>query len=298
MKKILVIGGTGFIGHHCLKKASKLNASLFSLSLKKPKKSRKIKKVKYFKLDFTNHKKLKKLKNDYDYVINAGGYYTVSEDKKKLKNNINKHLTGLKNIINFLDKKKLRKFIQIGSSLEYDSLSSPLIESMTCRPKNYYGKIKLKCTKYALRSYHVRKYPISVIRLFSLYGDNQNKGLIFDTLYSAKTKNFFPTSLGNQRKDFCHIDDVIDAIFKILFSKKTNGEIFNVGYGKPFFVKEVISYIVRKINYGKPKWGAIKLKNTDNLCFYPSIEKIKKQVNWRPKINLETGINNLIKNYK
>ena len=144
MKKILVIGGTGFIGHHCLKKASKLNASLFSLSLKKPKKSRKIKKVKYFKLDFTNYKKLKKLKNDYDYVINAGGYYTVSEDKKKLKNNINKHLTGLKNIINFLDKKKLRKFIQIGSSLEYDNLSSPLIESMSCRPKNYYGKIKLK----------------------------------------------------------------------------------------------------------------------------------------------------------
>ena len=45
MKNILVTGGTGFIGYHCLKNASKLNASLFSISLKNPKKFRKVRAI-------------------------------------------------------------------------------------------------------------------------------------------------------------------------------------------------------------------------------------------------------------
>ena len=292
MKKILVIGGTGFIGYHCLKNASKLNASLFSISLKNPKKFRKVRGVKYIKCDFTNYNKLKKINNDYEYIINAGGYYS------NLKKNTDKHFKGLKNIINFINKKKLKKFIQIGSSLEYDGLKSPLNEKMFCKPRNHYGKIKLKCTKYALKLYKKKKYPISIIRLFSLYGKNQNKGLIFDTIKNAKTKKSFPTSLGNQLRDFCYIDDVINAIFKVLFSKKTNGEIFNVGYGKPFYVSKIINDIVHKINYGQPRWGVIKLKKNDNIKFYPSIIKIKKKLKWRPFTKIDSGINSLIKNYK
>ena len=61
---------------------------------------------------------------------------------------------------------------------------------MFCKPRNHYGKIKLKCTKYALKLYK-KENPISIIRLFSLYGKNQNKGLIFDTIKNTKKKNLF-----------------------------------------------------------------------------------------------------------
>ncbi len=59
-KKILIIGGAGFIGHYLAKKCIKNNYTVTSLSLNKPSKERKIKKVKYIICDVSNNKELKK----------------------------------------------------------------------------------------------------------------------------------------------------------------------------------------------------------------------------------------------
>ena len=59
-KKILITGGTGFIGYHLARKCLKLNWSVSSLSTKKPKKVRKLKNVKYIICDITDKKKIKK----------------------------------------------------------------------------------------------------------------------------------------------------------------------------------------------------------------------------------------------
>ena len=62
-KTILVIGGTGFIGHHLLKKATDLGWSSYCISRKKVIKKRFIKKVKYINLDINKKKILKKYLN-------------------------------------------------------------------------------------------------------------------------------------------------------------------------------------------------------------------------------------------
>ncbi len=82
-KKILVAGGTGFLGHHLLKKLGNLNYSLYSISTKKPKKDRKVKKVNYLICDVYKKNKLKKiLKYQYDYIVNFSGYVDHSDKKK------------------------------------------------------------------------------------------------------------------------------------------------------------------------------------------------------------------------
>ena len=59
-KKILIVGGTGFIGYHLAKKCLKKNWKVTSISSKPPKKIRYLRKVKYLICDITNKKKLKK----------------------------------------------------------------------------------------------------------------------------------------------------------------------------------------------------------------------------------------------
>ncbi len=86
MKKsrILIAGGTGFIGYHLAKKCLKLNWSVDSISTKLPRAKRKLKKVKYFKLDISNRKSLtKNILKDYDYVVNLAGYVDHSDKKKQ-----------------------------------------------------------------------------------------------------------------------------------------------------------------------------------------------------------------------
>ena len=69
-KKILITGGTGFIGYHLAKKCLSLNWSVTSLSTNKPKYLRRLKKVKYIFFDISKKKLLaKKIKNNYDYVL-------------------------------------------------------------------------------------------------------------------------------------------------------------------------------------------------------------------------------------
>ena len=115
-KKILISGGTGFIGYHLAKKCLKQNWLVTSLSSKKPKKSRKLDKVKYLICDVSNKKKLTKKINtkSFDFVVNLAGYVDHSHKKKTMKS----HFNGCKNLSLLFLKSKIKKFIQIGSCIE------------------------------------------------------------------------------------------------------------------------------------------------------------------------------------
>ena len=73
------------------------------------------------------------------------------------------------------------------------------------------------------------------------------------------------------------MDDVIKAIFKALISKTTNGEIINIGSGKPLQIKKIIHLTTKLIGKGKPKIGSLDYKKNTNMKNFPSIEKAKKK---------------------
>ena len=118
MKKnrILITGGTGFIGYHLAKKCLKLNWSVTSISTNPPKKIRRLRKVKYLIIDISNQKNVnKRLSKNYDYVVNFAGYVDHSNKAKTMKS----HYLGAQNLAKIFLDSKIKKFIQIGSSIEY-----------------------------------------------------------------------------------------------------------------------------------------------------------------------------------
>ena len=89
---------------------------------------------------------------------------------------------------------------------------------------------------------------------------------------------------------------MVNEILKILNRrKKLDGKIINIGSGKHITIKNLVKLIQSKIGGGKPDFGAIKMKQTDIKKSYASTNKIKKLINWKPKISLNIGINLLIK---
>jgi nucleoside-diphosphate-sugar epimerase len=286
LKNILIIGGTGFIGYHLAKKCLKKNFKVTSVSKNRPKKIRFLKKVKYIICDINNKKILKKIDNNFDYVVNLGGYV----DHKNKQETYRSHYLGLKKLTKIFIKKKIKKFIQIGSSMEYGRVKSPQKENFNCYPESIYAISKFLSTKHLITLYKKKKFPAVILRLYQVYGPNQDKNRLIPIIIdSCKNNKSFPCSSGVQLRDFLFVDDLIDAILRCL-DKKVEGKIINIGSGKIIQVKKIINQIVDFYKAGKPLFGSIKLRNEEMLRVYPSLLSARKFLGWKSKVSFGKGI--------
>jgi len=293
---ILIVGGTGFIGYHLAKKSLKKGWKVTSISSKRPRKKRYLPQVKYIICDITKKKSLRKnIQKSFNYVVNLGGYVDHSNRKKTFKS----HYIGCKNLAEIFLKKELIAFVQMGSSAEYGNVKSPQKENAKCKPKSVYGQAKLLSSTYLIDLFKKQKFPSTILRLYNTYGSRQDLNRFIPIVISGCTKNKkFPCSIGNQVRDFLHIDDVVDAIIKSLTNKNARGQIINIGSGKPRIIKKIIEYIKKISKGGYPLFGKVKLRRDEILTVYPDINKARNKIGWRPKISFKKGLKVTIDSFK
>ena len=293
-KEILLVGGSGFLGLNLIKSLRKNNNyRITSVSRIKPKIFKRNKNLNFIKADFSNYTQIKKKlkKKNFNIIINFGG--NINHDNK---NQIEKsHFTLCSNLVRFFNNKKIDLFIQAGSSMEYGLAKSPNYEKSKCKPKSYYGASKLKSTEVLKKS----KLNYIVLRLYQIYGPYQKiNRLIPIAINQLLDKKAFSASSGGQLRDFLYVDDFIELIKKILLSKKPIKGVYNVGYGKPVAVKQILKKINKLIKSGKINYGIIKMKKSETKNSYPNVKKIEKIFSWKSKTNLEKGLKKTIKFYE
>ena len=296
-RKILITGGTGFIGYHLAKKCLKLNWKVDSISTKLPSIRRKLKKVNYIILDISKKNLFRNLSQDYDYVVNLAGYVDHSKSNQIVKT----HFNGCKNLANYFLNTEIKKFVQIGSSIEYGKEKSPQKENNKKFKKtsSVYGSAKLLSTKYLLNLKKKYNFPSVILRLYLIYGPNQDANRIIPiTIINSVQNNKFDCSKGKQLRDFLYIDDLINAIIKTLRGRNSVGQIINIGSGKPISIKKLILNICRLAKGGRPQFGKISLRGDEIDKLYPNITKSTKLLNWKPKISLKNGLKKTIKYFK
>lgn len=295
-KNVLIIGGTGFIGYHLAKSCLSLKWNVTSISLNKPKKYRKLKGVKYLIIDISNKKNFKKIDQiTYDFVINLGGYVEHFNETQVKKY----HFLAVKNLYEHFKNKKIKKFIQVGSSAEYGRSRVPQKENFICKPLGIYGKYKLRASKFLLKKSLKFKFPVTILRLYQVYGPNQDQNRFLPILIQAcLKKKIFNSSSGIQKRDFLFISDAVKAFLKTLHSKKTNGHIINIGFGRSITLKKIMIYVGKKTKFFFPNYGKIKIRKDESIDIYPDIKKAKKMLNWKPSLNWNKGIIETIKHYK
>ena len=94
---------------------------------------------------------------------------------------------------------------------------------------------------------------------------------------------------GNQKRDFLYVTDVAEAFYKATLTSK-NSEIWNLGSGNPQSVNKLIKLLKPKNIIHIPK-----RPGEPNITF-ANISKIKKDLNWKPKISFEDGVEKILEN--
>ena len=301
MKKIaLVTGGAGFIGSHLVELLIEKNFKVIVLDNLSNSDNSNIqkfiskKKIIFLKKDILDDKiNLKKYKLDYVFHLAALGSIVPSIDNpiKYIKNNFN----GTLNLLEKLRKIKIKKIVYAASSSCYGIAKTPTKENDLISPEYPYAFSKWIAEEAIRHWSKLFNIPFMSIRIFNAYGPRfQTKGAYGSVMgvflkQKLSKKPLTVVGDGNQSRDYVHAKDVANAFYLAAISNKKN-EIFNLGSGKPIKINEIIKLI-------KPtKIEKIPNRPGEPYKTHANIDKIKKILNWQPKITFNDGLNNLLLN--
>lgn len=298
-KTLLIVGGTGFIGYNVALKAVNMY-NVIILSSNKCAIERHIDNVLYITSNLRNSEDLhdELFNRNIDYVINLGGYVNHSDFFHGGDDTIRIHFAGLFNLIKSLNVSKLKSFVQIGSGDEYGLSTAPQQEDQRELPASPYAFAKTAANHFIQMLHRQNDFPGVCLRVYLTYGPGQNENRFIPQIIKGCLSNKkFPTSEGNQLRDFVYIDDLVDGILSALKSRSAYGEIINISSNCPVMIKDVIQIICNECESGKPVFGEISYRKNENMAWYGDGKKANNILNWTPQTDFVTGIRTIIKEY-
>ena len=296
--KLLIVGGTGFIGEAAAKEAVKRGFQVTIISKNNCPKSRQLKDIEYISVDITNKNSLQLVLKDkiFCYVLNLGGYIDHANYSNGGSEVYDAHFNGVRNLVDCLNKSKIKGFVQIGSSDEYGNNSAPQIETQREMPISPYSCAKVASTHFLQTLYRTEMFPAVILRPFLVYGPGQSEERFIPQIIKGCTnRQEFPVSKGEQLRDFCFIDDFIQAVFSVLDNHSAHGEVINIASGKPISIKKMINTIVDIIGSGEPQFGQVVYRDGENMALYGDTTKAKEILGWKSSVSLRQGLLETIK---
>ncbi len=311
--KILITGGAGYIGSHTLRQFLKTSHELCVLdNLSKGSKISlddlsKIREFKFFELDLSDFKGVKELfkKEKFDAVVHFAASIEVFES---MQNPLKYYLNNTANTTNLIQtciENKVNRFIFSSTAATYGEPQSKVVsETSPLKPINPYGRSKLMSEEVLrdaskahpefkhciLRYFNVagacmdfklgQRYPKATLLIkvaAEVAAGKRDKIFIFGENYDTKD--------GTCIRDFIHIDDISSAHLRALeYLENNESNVFNVGYGHGFSVKEVIE-TMKKVSGVDFNVEIAPRRAGDPSVLISNCSKIRSLTSWKPKFD-------------
>lgn len=299
-KRILITGGTGFIASFVIEKFYPNNKiTVFDNGRRNafkflPKNIQD--KIDVVEGDIRNIDQVKKVVKKKDIVIHLAAIAGASFYEKDPLLTLSVNLFGTANLLDAVKDQKLNRIIIFSSSEVYGSEAYNMSEqNLTCIGPVSEGRWSYAISKIAadhLAMAYFKKYnlPIVIVRPFNIYGPRQvGEGAISNMILTAiRDKKIYVTGLGNQKRAWCYVEDLVCGIDKIL-KKDIRGECFNIGNPEEYIsIIELAKAVQLKLKEAKIIF--LKGKKIEILRRSPDIKKANKLLKFIPQINLDEGL--------
>lgn len=305
-KKIVVIGGAGFIGSHLVEQLLEepiqeiiVYDNLTRGSEENLKMALKDKRVKFLKEDILFTDVLNHVLGGKDYVFHLAALWLKHcYDYPRSAFEVN--IGGTFNVIEACVKNKIKKLIYSSSASVYgDAVEIPMTEEHPYNNRTFYGATKI-AGEHMCRALNER-YGLNYIglRYMNVYGSRQDYKSIYtsvimkvlDQLYQDKSPQIYGD--GSQSYDFIHVKDVARANILALKSDKAD-EFYNVGMGIKTSIKELVELTLKATN-SKQKIEYLPQGLTFVTNRIGSTKKAEKDLSFKAEINLTEGLEEVIK---
>ena len=311
--KILLTGCAGFIGYHVTTKLMNQNHKVigidslnqyYDLKLKKYRlKNLKINKKFIFIRDtLKDISKIKKIIKKYkiEKVVHLAAQPGVRYSLVNPKSYIDNNLLCFFNIMEACRLCNIKHFIYASSSSVYGLNKSVKFneKEKTDKPAQLYAATKKSNEVMAEKYLNLFKLKFTGLSFFSVYGPagRPDMAIYLFTKKIFKNQKIKVFNYGNHARDFTYIDDVVDAVYKIIsknLKKKKLHQIYNIASGKSEKLSKLIN-IIEKILGKKAKKKFLPIQKGDIIRTSADIKKIKKDYKYQPSINIEVGLTRFI----
>jgi ADP-L-glycero-D-manno-heptose 6-epimerase len=214
---------------------------------------------------------------------------TVMDQGKMTRNNVE----GFRNILNLARDWK-SQVIWASSASIYGQGPAPMKESAAPQPLNVYAYSKLAMEHLADQYRQKLKNPLVGLRYFNVYGPGEDhKGKFASMVHqlakqmrAGKRPRIF--TAGQQRRDFVHVDDVIQANLKAMQAKR--GGIFNVGSGAGYSFNQLVAELNRVLKSGlEPDYFENPYGFTQDWT-EADLTESRRSLGYEPKYDLSKGV--------
>ena len=281
MSKIILLGGTGFLGKALLPMLQKENFKTITLVHEtNPDIITDI-----FLGDICKMGILDSQLDDDDIIINLIGQY-----EENLTKFVNTNVYGALSILNSVSKKKNIKIILISSISVYgENLEHLSKESDELHPKSIYGIVKL-ITEKIFENYSIlNKTDTTILRMSTLYGPNKKTGHIVNLIKSINNHvSTVAYNNGNQIRDLLFVNDAASGIIQSIKKQPKGFNIFNISSAKQYKILDIIK-IIESISKKKlPVKFSDEIPDEKRLCADNSLAE--ENLDFIPKTSIEDGL--------
>lgn len=297
----LVTGGAGFIGSHLVERLVKDGHKVTVLDNFSTGRKENLQNIitspnlKVFKIDLSLAKNIERHFQDIDWVFHLAALADIVPSIVKPLEYHNANVNGTVNILEAARYAKVKKFIYAASSSCYGIPKQyPTPETAEIVPQYPYALTKYLGETYCLNWGKIYKLPVVSLRLFNVYGPRSRTsgtyGAVFGTFLAQRLagKPFTVVGDGEQTRDFTFVSDVVEA-FILAAQSKVSSEIFNAGSGGTYSINYLVKLLGGKVTHIPKRPG-------EPDCTLADITKIKKILNWNPKVSFEEGVKILLDN--
>jgi len=325
-RRILIIGGGGFIGHNLALHLKSLGAEVSIIDGLEVNNLTSVlgnsDNLPYPQLAYTVLNERLDLVRKAGiplYVQDARDYHALSHLISKINPQVIMHLAAvshanrsnkdpystfdhsLRTLENALDnaKNKVEHFVFLSSSMVYGHFKSEQVDETTvCEPLGIYGALKFSGEKMVIAYNQVFGLPYTIIRPSALYGErciSRRVGQIF--IENALFGNEITINGdGSDGLDFTYIQDLVDGLTKVVTNEAAKNQIFNLTYGSARTISDMLDIL-------KTHFPGVSVKSIPKDALMPdrgtlSVEKARSLIGYEPSWSLDKGYPKYIEWYK
>lgn len=205
------------------------------------------------------------------------------------------NVEGTLNLLAALDG-AYRVFVNTGTCHEYGDNEPPFREDQDPRPELPYAITKTAAWRFCARFHRTRGWPIVTVRPFSVYGPRQGANALIPTcIQAAQDGHDLDMTMGEQRRDFIYVEDVVEGFMRAAEIPQAIGGTFNLCTGQETTIYELARSVVEQVGSGIAiHRGALPYRSGEIWRLVGDNARARTVLGWQPQVTLEEGLRRTI----